>query len=113
MSDPWGSIPHAARVRNYMRQLVISVLHDERPDPRFGTVIELETVYQPGRCKILYQNDDTPVSVKTYGVRPSAVGQVVIVDGPRRMRYITQIIDAPFLADAGDPGQIIVPFDAG
>jgi hypothetical protein len=101
MSDPWGSSPHAARVRNYFRQLARSVLNEERPDPKFGTVMQLETIYTPGRIQVLYQNDDAPVSVKMYGVRPDTVGQIVLVDGPRRMRYITQVMDAPF-----DPNSI-------
>lgn len=95
MSDDWGTIRHAARIRAYMRQVALSILEEERPDPKFAVVVELESATMRGRCRVIYFNDNDPVAVKTYGIKPTVIGQRVLIDGPRRMRYVTQVMDEP------------------
>jgi len=95
----WSSLDVAMRLRSVMRSVSVATLQSEHPDPKFGVVTQLPAA---GRCLVIYQDDTDPVPVRYYGVVPTAVGQRVMIDGPRRMRYISQVWNAPVIVPPDD-----------
>jgi hypothetical protein len=98
----WSSLELATRFRGVARSISLSVLQAERPEPRFGVVAALPT---GGRCSVTFQGDEDSVPVRCFGVLPTVVGQRVMVDGPRKLRYIAQVWNAPIVVPPDDGGE--------
>ena len=88
MSQTFGDLELAAKTKEVLSTLVRKEVKSLRPIPRYATVASLDPL------TVTYAGDPTPMPVKTGSVVPSAVGQVVRVEGPLGDRYIADVVNA-------------------
>lgn len=85
------SVDTAYAVRQAMETLAKELLGRERPEPRYGTVESISLWNRT--CQVVLQGDTAPVKVRCYRVaQPTAVGDVVRVEGKPGNLYVTEVI---------------------
>lgn len=80
----------AARTRDVIERMMIAAVDKVRPPYRYGEVTQIDRDQRT--CKVLYPEADEAVTVKMGSVQPSAIGQVVRVDGRPGDRWIVDVI---------------------
>lgn len=91
----------ALAFRDIIRQMVRAELSVVRPKYQYGTVESIDRV--KSKCTVLFPGAVEPVPVKMGSVQPSAVGQVVRVDGLQDDRFVADVLGSPYIGTTGGP----------
>lgn len=93
-------VARAARLRDVIRRLVLNELERNRPKYKYAEVVEIDL---PARtCRVLYPGDGAAITVRIGSIVPSAVGQIVRVDGLPGDRFIADVMGVVGLATEED-----------
>lgn len=85
-----GDLDSAMAMRDIVYALVQQALDQERPAPTYGTVQSIDLT---NRNAMVVMNGDTVAVKVVFGsIVPSAVGQIVRLEGPSGARYIADIM---------------------
>jgi len=88
----FGNLDTAYAVRQAMETLSRELLGRERPEPRYGTVSQIAV--QARTALVVMQGDTEPIRVRAYRrCMPTAVGDIVRVEGKPGNLYITEIVN--------------------
>lgn len=94
----------AAKVRDLVRSIAKQEIEKLRPNPRYGTVDSIDTTNRV--CSVVYPESTGSVPVKMGVIRPSAVGQVVRVEGPPNDRHVADVLGTASLDAIGGGGGV-------
>ena len=83
----------AARLREIIRAIVLDVLGEIYPSPRYGTVKAVNTVDR--KATIEYPEDAVNTVDLSYGAAVPSVNDVVRVAGRKAARYIDDVLSDP------------------
>lgn len=101
MTQTFGDLNLAAKTKEVISTIVRKEVDSLRPVPRYATVTSLDPVM------VTYSGDPTPVPIKTGSIVPSAIGQIVRIEGAPGDRYISDVVGAedgaePYEPDSGN-----------
>lgn len=81
----------AAALRDLVRKLVAAELEIQRPSYVYAIVTALSTDNRT--CEVAYPGEEVSAEVAVGAIKPTAVGQVVRIDGRRGDRYVADALD--------------------
>lgn len=85
-----GDFEFALQMRELIKQIIADELAASRPIMRYGKVDSIDRVAY--KCGVIFVGDVLPVTVSMGALKPSAIGQIVRVEGIGSDRYITDIV---------------------
>lgn len=77
------------QMRDTIEKIATSVVERLRPRYRYAVVESID--YAASTCAVIFNGEDSSVIVNMTTVKPSAVGQVVRVDGLLNDRFIADV----------------------
>ena len=87
---------YALEFRQTLQDLVAAEVERQRPRYQMASVVSIDRVNR--KCTVNFPGDTTNAVVNMGSIQPSAVGQVVRVEGLAGDRYIGDVMGAPYEA---------------
>lgn len=82
----------ALRVRDLMVDIIRSEIDLQRPKPTYAKVVTIDSTNR--LATVLFPGDTVPTTVSMGSIYPSAVDQIVRIEGPSGDRYIADVMGA-------------------
>ena len=100
MAQGLGEWSYTARFRDAVTRLVLNLLNDHRPPPRYGEVRSIDQINNSCTVRFLggAQDGSEDVPIAMASVQPSRAGQIVRVEGLLGDRYIDDVLGESVVA---------------
>lgn len=90
-----GDYQVALRMRDLIKILVTAGIDEQRPRLQYGTVTSIDRINR--KCGILFPGASGSVNINMGAIQPSAVGQIVRIDGLNGDRFVSDVMGRPFI----------------
>lgn len=93
----FGDFAAALEMRDVLQTMVQAEIEKQRPRIQYATVTSIDRVLR--KCGILFPGEALSVTVNMGAVQPSAIGQVVRIDGLAGDRFISDVMGVPYVEE--------------
>lgn len=86
----FGDLSASMKMRDVINKLVKTLIDKERPRYRYASVVSW--VRSTGKCTVVYNGETNEVVVNMGSIQPTAVSQIVRIEGIGIDKYITEVL---------------------
>lgn len=90
----FGDYGTALAMREFLREMITAELDKQRPRYQMATVTSIDRINR--RCNVQFLGDPSEATVTMGGIQPSAIGQVVRIEGLQGDRFVADVMGVPF-----------------